>query len=384
MTGFPAFVVHSRANPRALSTVERNDPYWSESWVSGSQAVWSPAGNPRGGTGLTRDDALRLFSDVRRRATALRLLACLDAWGTVTAEQAAVLTGDTALLDRRTMVPRALETLDLLEMGTYANRQLRRGSTRPVWLYRRKPFGGRALAGLAKELTDGEARAVTGGLPWSTGTSFDRHNVLAVELAIRAAEYLPVSAVLGEKCGQANMLAAQPTGAYTHRADALIIRHDGLRIAIEVTASRSARFDAKVARWVRFMEREPLATTGLVVLFVGVPHPGDIRKRGGSTEIRQAIRKALRVHPERTRFSPAGRIGVADWAKWFPAGNNLSDAFLNLEASFQVGRGSVPAERWLSVPLANISFDPADSFDPLALVRTAHGLLHVPHWLRPA
>lgn len=372
-------MLDSRAVPSTLSTVERGDPYWDSNWVPGSQAVWSSRSSAeKSGESMTKVEALSaLFG--RRRRTALSLIASLDAWSTLTAEQAALVAGDRALLDPSSLVPRALHSLGILDVGRYPQALARRDAKPPTWLYRRAPCNG--LADLTTELTWAERVATSGGFPWSTGTSFDRHNILATELALRAAEYLPVSSVLGEKFTHANLLASTSGVAskYTHRADALLVRQDGLRIAIEMTATRSATFDAKVERWAKLLHEQPMDTTGLIVLFVAVPHPGE-RGSAAATDIRRAVQKVMRKYPERSRSSPASRIGVVGWSDWFPGRHLISDAFLSMEAKFPVGRDS--ADRWRAVPIADISFDPADRCDPLALARNASALYHVPHWLR--
>ncbi len=65
-----------------------------------------------------------------------------------------------------------------------------------------------------------------------------RHNALTVELALRLAEYAQVGTVLGERVGTIDLLAGPGISrdiydADGRSADAVIVRPDGLRIAIE-------------------------------------------------------------------------------------------------------------------------------------------------------
>lgn len=380
--GLPAFLFDSRAKPANLSMVERNDPYWDPNWVPGSQAVWSSsAGSPTGTKKATPEKALKMLFGGRRRKSALALIACLDSWSTVTAEQAALIAGDRALLKPTSQVVHALYSLGVLDMGRYPG-PLARKEADPVWLYRRA--GTNALSEhITQELTWAEWVSASGGLSWSSTASFDRHNVLATELVLRAAEFLKVGTVLGEKFVHASLLAAaDSTIRFTHRADALIVREDGLRIAVEMTASRSAQFEKKVERWARFMAENPLEDTGLMVVFVAVPHPGDVRKRSGAAEVRKAVQKVMRSFPERSRNAPAGRIGVVEWADWFPDRHLLTEKFINMEVQFPLGR--TPTDRWKTIPLAETSFDPADDFDATAVIESSSVLAHVPSWLRTA
>lgn len=383
MSGFPAEFMPS-ANPRPeLCAGKRNDPYWDPNWVPGSQAVWSNKSSlitPNMKLDLSTDQALAILLKPRRRATALSLMAALDSWSTLTAEQAAAISGDPALLDPRTQVPAALFALGIMDIGRYPGAFAGRSAT-DTWLYRRST--GNAFNQLvAPKLTWPEWVSVTGGYPWSTTTSFDRHNVLATELAIRCAEYLGPAAVLGEKFTHAGMLVTGAAGAtppqYTNRADGLIVLPNGLRVALEITASRSKTLEAKIERWAKILREHPLETSGLIVLFVTAPHPGAGKTSGN--EVRKAVTKVLRSHPGRTKDSPSARIGVVDWSDWFPARHQLANDFFTMNTRFATG----PAgdDRWVGRSIMSMSFDSWEKFDAQALSTNSKLLAHVPHWLR--
>lgn len=82
---------------------------------------------------------------------------------------------------------------------------------------------------IAPHLTWPERLSVTGGPKWSNTGLHDRHNVLATELGLRAAEHLRLGAVLGEKYATVDLLAASGQGkeiaeTYYRRADGVLIR----------------------------------------------------------------------------------------------------------------------------------------------------------------
>nr|WP_249336228.1 hypothetical protein [Sinomonas gamaensis] len=203
-------------------------------------------------------------------------------------------------------------------------------------------------------LTWPEWVAVTAGYPWSGGSQFDRHNILAAELALRAAEYLPeVGAVLGEKLSTMDLYAGSGLGKEwpatdNRRADGTLVRNDGLRIAIEVTATASAALEKKVRRWAELLRERPLETSGLVVVFVAAPHP-DRPKGTGSDPVHglyRRIAKVLSAFPRTGADSPAARIGVVSWDEWFPARHELSEDFFTLAADFALADGA-GRERWV-------------------------------------
>ena len=80
-----------------------------------------------------------------------------------------------------------------------------------------------------------------------SGGQCDRHNVLRADLALRAAEHLPFSGILDEKLAAVDPLAGSGIGksapnADNRRADGVIIRPDGMRIALEIAATASRWF----------------------------------------------------------------------------------------------------------------------------------------------
>ncbi|MCC3292986.1 hypothetical protein [Arthrobacter sp. zg-Y1110] len=413
----------------ALSMFNRTDPYWDRLWAPGSQAVWTsrhsgPDDEPLVSFGtrenkrllMSRDEAMDILVSNRGRAERLAAWGVLDSWRTVSAEQLAVLTGSTFFLDPNYSQIVASFAAELLDVGSFALRNGTLPGRGQTALYR--PRTGDAFEKeLKKTLTYPEWVSVTGGYAWSSGGQFDRHNLLATELAIRAAEYLPgVGTVMGEKFSSIELLAglsaqerkinkdrlekakAKGPEAYeaelerqrpgrldNRRGDGTIVRSDGLRIVYEVTATSSASFESKVRRWAQTIDKRPLETSGLAVVFIAAPHPD--RDRHASADpihnIYKVIAKVLKEFPGTGADSPAARIGVAHWQDWFPARGQISDGFLDLQADFALGPASA---RWVPrrmMSTDDYAFKPfTDTFDPTALIDNARLLAATPHWLR--
>jgi len=238
-------------------------------------------------------------------------------------------------------------------------------------------------------LTWPEWASVTGGQPWSSGGQYDRHNILSTELALRAAEYLPIGAVLGEKFSTVDLLCGTGLGKKVknpdnRRADGVIVRADGLRIAYELTASASKGFENKIRRWAQLITERPLETSGLTVLFIAAPHPDRSRHSSADPrhEIYRRMSQILREFPGTGPDSPAARIGIAHWEEYFPAKHQLSEQFFSLTADFALGAGT-GKDRWVQKNLlGDYAFTPWETFDATAVIDNAPLLSATPHWLR--
>jgi hypothetical protein len=232
--------------------------------------------------------------------------------------------------------------------------------------------------------------SVTGGVKFLTGGQYDRHNVLTAELALRAAEFLTIGTVLGERQAHVNTLAytaqglPEPPGRSQQTADAVIVRGDGLRIAVETTASvGSAGFTRKAEAWARTLSRRALDDTGLVVVFVVADRTSAEGEHGRGTllsSVRKKVARATRLIPGTASNRTADRMFVVEWRDWFPARGEASDDFLSLRAQ----RPNGPSNEWTIADLLD-GFDvpaPARMTDPTAVIRNASGLRSVPHQLR--
>ncbi|GGG68065.1 hypothetical protein GCM10011374_35450 [Kocuria dechangensis] len=376
----------SAAGPR-FGAGARVDPYWDRLWLPGSQAVWSTAFDETGTSELDEDAgaaaAATLFSSVARRGSRIAALGVLDSWRTVTAQQLCAFTGSSEFAARTKPVPRAFFDGGVLDIGGFP-RALQRSST--ATLYRPSPTTS-FNTHLAPRLTYPEWLAITGGTGWSTGHQFDRHNILAAELALRAAEYTSM-VPLGEKFASVDLLAHSGLGkpvnlAGNRTGDGVLVRDDGLRVVFEITSSAHHGVEAKVEKWARLIAERPLETSGLVVIFVLVPHPDVTRNRQTPASVASATKKkighVLRSFPSRSPDAPANRIGVVSWADWFPAAGTFTEAFLTGTADF-------PGEdlgQWRTQDLfMDYAFQPWSGFDATAVLDNVNALGATPHWQR--
>lgn len=396
--------IHAEMMPSAnpdddLAMHNRRDPYWDRLWAPGSQANWMTGaiaryekaeGINRGNAKLNLEPeaALRTLTSNRGRTDRLGAWGVLDSWRTVSSEQLAAFTGCRYFLDPNHSTLAASFALDLIDIGTYPNKSRPNPGMNRNVIYRTSSSDTFDKV-IEPTLTGPELLSVTAGHPWSSGGQYDRHNILSTELALRAAEYLPVGAVLGEKLSTVDLLAGAGLGkklpkADNRRADGTIIREDGMRIVFELTATASASFENKVRRWAELIAARPLETSGLTVVFIAAPHPD--RAKHTAADPRHAIYKkmavVLRDFPGRGKDSPAARIGVAHWEEWFPNRHLLSEAFLNLEADFAINDATGP-DRWVTRGLLNdYAFEPWHTFDATAVLENASLLAATPHWMR--
>lgn len=395
--GIPADLFPSACPDDDLATPNRLDPYWDRLWAPGSQALWSTGAmtRQRASTGgrvnqrhmMSEEEALRLLCANRGRADRLAFWSAVDSWRTVSAEQAAAITGSPLLLDPNYSSIAASFALDVIDIGLFANLNRASPGLNRSTLFR--PSNTEAFdRKITPTLTWPEWVSVCGGYPWSGGGQYDRHNLLATELGLRAAEYLPVGAVMGEKFSTVDLLAGTGLGKTVknpdnRRADGTIVRTDGMRIAFEITATASKSLESKVRRWAQIITERPLETSGLTIVFIAAPHPD--RPRSSSSdprhEIYRRVAAVLRSFPGWGKDSPAARIGIAAWEEWFPARHELSENFFELRADFALGDAPGPG-RWESRSLMNMEFEPYASFDATAVIDGAKILGATPHWMR--
>lgn len=385
--------VSSRNPVSELGLSSRLDPYWEQIWAPGSQAVWSTKDIldiPRVSPVYKKfhksaDDALEQFFNGKFFDQKLSFLGVIDSWRTVTAQQAVAFTGMTEFTDANSASLSSMFLSGLIDIGAF-NDPIARHDKTLGRIYR--PSDSSAFRkSIEPRLTYPEWLHITGGTPWSSGGQYDRHNVLATELALRCAEYLKIGAVLGEKYASVDLLAGMGLGKSVdnpdnRRADGVIVREDGLRIAIELTANDGADFERKVRRWAELISQRPLETSGLVVLYVTAGHPARLNSSSDPrVATHSTLLRVLRDFPGRGPDSPAARIGIVSWDEWFPAKHELSKYFKELSANFATGHGSGQA-RWESKSLMELPFAPRPGFDALAVTEQMKLLGQSPWWMR--
>lgn len=374
----------------------RMDPYWSGIWEQGSAAVWLSADLARRQeqAGLGRiphylslpESALSESLMQRKRVDArLAAMASVDVWRTLTGEQMAAMTGVEKLA-----APSAAPLGELFSAGIVDVGQFNMGltSNRGAGNVYRPARTNNFDRVVAPQLTFPEWVSVTGGHPWESGSQFDRHNILAAELALRVSEWCEIGAVTGEKLSSWDLLAhsglglPSPAGAQ-HAADATLVRTDGMRVAVELTASTGPSFKAKVERWAALLSSRRMSDSGLTVVFVVATRPD---KQVNSTDVTNFVRRtvaaAVRNTPGVSQDRTASRMFVVDWRDWFPANKQVSRDFLSLTCQRPTGPVGDPWEPVSILDPFDVEFEPVESFRPLDVVNNLSGLRSMPAWLR--
>lgn len=391
--------VPTRNGCAETTTAMRRDPYWDRLWAPGSQANWTTSQVMRTRQQIDGDrvnkkflldeeTALAHLTGNTRRQERMNLWGVLDSWRTVTAEQAAAFTGFGHLMNPESKTVASSFALGLIDVGSFSMPMRQEPGLSRRSLYR--PANTDVFRKLIEPtLTWPESVQVTAGYPWASGGQYDRHNVLAAELALRAAEHLPIAGVLGEKLATVDLLAGSGIGksvpkADNRRADGVLIRPDGLRIAIEITATASKSFKEKVRRWAKLLSERPLETSGLTVLFVTAPHLDRVQTgRDPRNTVYTAIAEVLREFPGTSRDSAAARIGVVSWDEWFPARHLLSKSFFELRCEFALKPEVRGAGKWVSRSLLNeYPFEPWKGFNATAVLQNQGLLGATPFWFR--
>lgn len=215
---------------------------------------------------------------------------------------------------------------------------------------------GELLHKIERQMSYAEWLSTSAGMPFDSDRQFARHNVLATELGLRMAEFGNVGTALGEKLSSMAMLAYTgvrdpvPTTGTAGGSDLTLVRTDGLRIAVEVTASvHGGWFSEKVERLVRILHHRPLARTGLCVLFVVAPRretvsqaPREVLRKVSRTSKRQCglTQESTPIRPLRASASSVGRNS-------FPTASTrlLTSVNSRLNAPPGPATSAIPAER---------------------------------------
>lgn len=388
-----------------LGAAERIDPFWGGMWTQGSSAVWVSKllAEAQQASGLARlprslqmspDRARSVLSGGRLFGARMAALGVLDQWRTVSAEQLAAFTGWPQLgsVDPASMV--ALFNLGIVDRGTFASALLAGANADRATLWR--PSRSKAFDDeVAPLLSYEQLLGVTGGLPWDFRRQFDRHNLLSAELGLRAAQWCEVGTVLGEKLSTADLLAGTGLGldpiADEMGADLTIVRPDGLRIAVELTASTGRDFYKKAERWAELLSKRSLASSGLMVVFVEAqPIGSEVRYGDGSTGsgVRSGLYKnvgrAAEAFPGTGDDRVANRMGVVSWRQWFPGPGMATEEFTRLEIDRPTGGGGLESrwERAAMLDMVDVPFDAHRPEEMTAVIDNASMLLGTPHWLR--
>lgn len=383
--------LRSRCRVTACDAAHRVDPWYHNLWLGGAQTSWltvnalrrmerdGVANRSRQEQGLTPASAReRMWT--HRRTLRLSTVAAVQMWRTLTAQQLAAITGSPTPTRDDFMAPAFHAAL--VERGTFVSELGSQPPGRANRLYR--PGNVEAFDVYAAGLDYPELVGVTAGRDWTRGAQFDRHNILAAELALRVAEYCDVATVLGEQLAHLDALSTDRRGTHPSCADAVLVRADGHRIAVELTASFGDNTIRKIDKWARILATTDTHRVGLSVVFVEAANPD--RPRGTIADIyrsmRSAVGRAALGTPDAVRCGVPQRMAVARWPEWFPAARSCSTEFLSLAAWRPTGPH---AQRWRPVNLLDpfdLEFDPADPDAGQPLIRNSRHLLGVPKWMR--
>lgn len=379
------------------------DPYYDDIWAPGSNASWTTAKQAASqvARGVARlparlsmpyDEAwdTLLSPTAYKRDVRLNALAALDQWRTLTAEQIGLLSGDTKIASGRSTVMKQLFGAGLADVGTFTNALISSRSSPVATVYRpgaHNEFEKR----LAPFLTYQEWLSVTGGTPFDTKSQYDRHNLLAAELALRIAEFCSPATVLGEKLSTIAALGYEgwgdhaPIQAQGRAADLTAVREDGLRVALEVTANATATgFERKVEKWASTLSQRRLADSGLIVIFVVTPRPG---ARNLLNDVRKRVARAVKLFPGLNHDLTSNRIGVVDWRDWFPGPGEVHEGFPKLDSWFYDST-AVDADgkgEWVRrsvFDFFDFEYEPAPGRNPMEVRTGASALRSTPSWLR--
>lgn len=420
MESVPMSLLPSRVPDPAFRAANRYDPFYDYVWTRRSVAQWREASQIRARrrVGLGRESAWFVTEEMSREAelqsvlsptwrrARLGVLGCVHGWRTLTIQQAQAILGVPQLVSRNMALLRdlyAMGAVDVGHAGGFYDVPLV-SDTPGEWLLR--PSRSNTVAQrLFPYFTFPEQVRVSGGRHWVTGGQYDRHNVMAVEFALRVAEFTNAAAVFGESWSQAREVLFEGwgrqfpfaggeygRGALQNRGDGVLVREDGLRVVLEVQAS--ARMDqlvVKVGKWARQLAVSPLSMQGTVVLFVAL---GDQSSKTETSitlvrQIRRAIQQALSEFPGAGANRVADRLFAVEWEELFPARHEaVADiAALPVWGPSGFGRMVPPEEVWRRVRLfdpAEVSYVPDGGCDPLAVARNAGVLFASPYWLRRA
>lgn len=310
---------------------EREDPFFDDWLWGGSPRFEGSAVRRRRSDGSRivarnavdrhRTDGKRLWRTTQRSAHIHRLLTLLAQLSYATSKQATCWGGWYGTNRTRYLQPP--RRLGLTRRGTF-DRDLLGGSVSRLW--RVDPDG--PWRAWLRQAGDDVAAAVSGdGSGPKRPGEHARHDVLAVEVALRLLETQPRwVAVSGEADANLAALTGDPTYPTHLRGDLVLWRDDGLRVIVELTASADPRhLSRKIAAWGRAVARRTLAETGTIVVLLNAVSDGHY---AAATRLRRLHERQLDADTVR---DPAGvvlapdelrsvraMIHLASWADWFP------------------------------------------------------------------
>jgi hypothetical protein len=367
---------------------ERVDPFWLGLWPDsggGVEVSWRSikSVNRLNDLGVTKslerecrwtpEEAMAKIGELHTRP---KVLAAINMWLYATSEQLAAITGKPSLLAQSSDTD-VLWAADLIQRGRFFDGRAAVPSLPEVY---------RISSGMADVDLSGlnyrDWLGVTAGHPSNWSHQFTRHNLLTTELSLRVAEFCPtIAAVLGENVAAWSLLFPAELKPNPHReADALWVRSDGMKIAVEMTATATS-IAVKARQMADLLAADE--TKSLTVLYVVAAHPDGGRTTTIAKEVRQEVMRAAYATHEHRIAGVAQRMAVVLWKDWFPAPGLADPGFLALSARRPSGKD--PENRWEPVDLADSSDLPIPASNDEAsarLLTNVNDLYGIPHWQR--
>lgn len=331
----------SRSGVGPNSSAHRTDPFWDGVWDGVSSGNWVSAAQAErrghkmpGHFSPDLNEAAARLRNRDQRLNKFRLCACVDSWRTLTVEQASAMIGfDRLGASGKGRIIGDMFATGILDVGVWPNLFSRTSPWSKTNTMLLRQGQSRGFDDIIKPgMTWAEWVSVTGGRGWTPGGQYDRHNVLGTELGLRLAEFTSVRTVVGEQHSRIRELSGLSDIHQRKAADLTAVRDDGVRIAVEITASNHGSLAPKIAWWVDTLRRARMDETGLVVLFLVAPsidfdhHARDVARsavfRGVSAALGETGKGTFGDTPVHER------VFIADWTEWFPAARQASGEFI--------------------------------------------------------
>lgn len=366
------------------SVRHRTDPFWTQLYAGGPAPSWLSQGPLSILDKKWADQRWNVPEATRRilKGSALRerrlaVLGTIGMWRTITDQQLRAFVGVKP-------EPYGRDDMALLFMAGLVSKGqflLPHGASAPsLW----RAEDGKDAQAFLDRLWYHEWLAVTAGQPWRQGPQHDRHNLLAVELCLRIAEMCSVQSVVGESVAGLRLLTPASPQKSQAAADGVVVRHDGLRIAIELTTGARGSFERKPQRWLRAFGDSDFNSGGTIVLFVEATKPTDRSSRAAleRRKMRELIQMALAEIPGARARGLRERIGIIGWQEWFPENEKYDRSFLGLRVWRPTGFGD---DVWQPADLLDVRAVPFTPPNPASYQEQAKylsWLAGAPHWMR--
>lgn len=270
-----------------------------------------------------------------------RVLGVVAMWGHLTTEQVAAATD--------LPVAKALNTLRRLHVAGLLRRTslvFRRNHAAQLEVWSLAPDSDGPLATLQRRLPFDIWTDLTAGWPPRPSPPQSwTHDIVAAEIALRLINTTSnITAAWGVHCADVGLLTGQGRSTGTRQnavADAVLIRHDGLPIALEVQRSFTGpAITTKLQRWVELIRAHREHAPAVVwIVFDDAAAPNRTHHRGFKTRVAELVR----ANPTPViRHQIAERIGVVHWTDWFPASHTASATFAELGVQRATGPAGQP------------------------------------------